>query len=125
MNFINSRYRNNSNNEKKIYIVKVIKFLENTWILWKETTRKVTSQKGRFLKFLRPLMTAGIPLMKSVLTPLAKTVLLPIVLLGGMSAADGAIQKKIYGSGTAALIISNKKMEDIMKIGFHLKNQDY
>ena len=70
-------------------------------------------------------MTAGIPLMKSVLTPLAKTVLLPIVLLGGMSAADGAIQKKIYGSGTAALIISNKKMEDIMKIGFHWKNQDY
>ena len=41
-----------------------------------------------------------------------------------MSAADAAIQKKIDGSGrsldsalrTTALIISNKEMEDIMKI---------
>ena len=28
-----------------------------------------------------------------------------------MSAADAAIQKKTYGSGTTALIISNKDME--------------
>ena len=33
-----------------------------------------------------------------------------------MSAADAAIQKKIHGSGNAALMISNEKMEDIMKI---------
>ena len=33
-----------------------------------------------------------------------------------MSAADAAIQKKIYGSGNAALMISNEEMEDIMKI---------
>ena len=33
-----------------------------------------------------------------------------------MSAADAAIQKKIYDSETAALIISNEEMEDIMKI---------
>ena len=33
-----------------------------------------------------------------------------------MSAADAPIQKKIYESGTTALIISNKEMEDIMKI---------
>ena len=33
-----------------------------------------------------------------------------------MSAADAAIRKKIYGSGTAALIISNEEMEDIIKI---------
>ena len=42
--------------------------------------------------------------MKSVLTPLAKSVLLPLGLLPGMSAADAAIQKKTYGSGTTALI---------------------
>ena len=36
-------------------------------------------------------MTAGIPLMKSVLTPLAKNVLLPFALSAGMSAADAAI----------------------------------
>ena len=61
-------------------------------------------------------MTAGIPLIKIVLTPLAKSVLLPLGLSAGMSAADGAIQRKIYGSGTTALIISNEEMENIMKI---------
>ena len=33
-----------------------------------------------------------------------------------MSAADGAIQKKIDGSGTTTLIISNDEIEDVMKI---------
>ena len=62
--------------------------------------------------------------MKSLLTPLAKTVLIPLSLSSGMSAADAAIQKKIYGSShplnvasrTAALIISNAEIKDIMKI---------
>ena len=33
-----------------------------------------------------------------------------------MSAAEAAIQKKIHGSGTTVLIISNEEMENIMKI---------
>ena len=57
--------------------------------------------------------------MKSVLTPLAKNVLLPFGLTAGISVADAAIQKKIYGSGlpsdlasrTTALIISNEEMK--------------
>ena len=60
-------------------------------------------------------MTVGLPLMKSVFNPLAKSVLLPLGLSAGMLAADAAIQKKICGSGTTALIISNKEMEDIME----------
>ena len=64
-------------------IMKVIKSLENRGILLKRTTRKIN--------FLRPLMTAGSPLMKSVLTPLAKNVLLPFTLSAGISAADAAI----------------------------------
>ena len=56
-------------------IIKVIKSLENREILLKGTTRKCTSQGG-FLSFVRPLMTAGLPLMKSVLIPLASYVLL-------------------------------------------------
>ena len=43
-------------------------------------------------------MTAGFPLIKSVVTPLAKIVLLPLGLSGEMSAADAVIQKDIYGS---------------------------
>ena len=58
-------------------LMKVIKSLENRGILLKVTNRKVTSQEGGFLIFLRPLMTAGLPLMKNVLTPLPKNVLLP------------------------------------------------
>ena len=60
-------------------------------------------------------MTAGLPLMKRVVTPLAKNVLLPLGLSTGMSAADAAIQKKIYEPAITALIISNEEMKDIMK----------
>ena len=61
-------------------------------------------------------MIAGLPLMKSVLTLLAKSVLIPLGLIAAASAADAAIQKKIYGSGTTALKISNEETEHIMKI---------
>ena len=68
-------------------------------------------------------MTAGLPLMKRVLTTLTKNVLLPFGLSTGTSAAGAAIQKKIYGPGrpsdlasrTTALIISNEEMNN-MKI---------
>ena len=90
-------------------IMKVIKSLENRGVLLKGTARKVTSQEGGFLSFLRQLMTAGLPLLKNVFIPLVKTVLLPLGLSAGMSAADAAIQKKIYGSGTTELMYSNEK----------------
>ena len=61
-------------------------------------------------------MTAGLPLMKNVLNPFAKNILLPFGSSTGMSAPDAAIQEKIYGSGTTALIISNEEMENVMKI---------
>ena len=61
-------------------------------------------------------MTAGLLLMKNVLLPLAKSILLPFLLTARMSVTDAVIQKKILGSETTTLIISNKEMEDIMKI---------
>ena len=61
-------------------------------------------------------MTAGLPLMKSVLTSLAKSALLSFGLSAEISATDTATQKKIYESDTAALIISNEETEYIMKI---------
>ena len=61
-------------------------------------------------------MKAGLLLMKTVLTPLAESVLLPLGLSAGFSVADAAIQKNIHGSRSTALIISNEEMEDIMKI---------
>ena len=59
--------------------------------------------------------------MKNVLTPLAKSVLIPLELTSAESAIDTAIQKKLFGSGTIALIISNEEMEDIMKKLISLK----
>ena len=59
-------------------------------------------------------MTAGLPVMKSVLTPLAKSVLIPFGLTAAAPATDGSIQKKICGSRTTALIISNEEKEDIL-----------
>ena len=92
--------------------MKVIKSLENRGILLKGTSRKITSQKRGFLNFLRVLMTAGLPLTKSLFENLAKSVLLPLGLSAAMSAADAAIQNKICGSDTTALIISNEEMEN-------------
>ena len=77
-------------------------------------------QSGGFLgKLLGPLLKAGLPLMKSVITPLAKSVLIPLGLTAAAAAAaaDAAIHKKILGSdNNTTLIISNKDMNDLIKI---------
>ena len=56
--------------------------------------------------------------MKSVLKPLAKSVLFALGLAAAAAAseADSAIQKKSFGSGTTTLIIANAKINDIMRI---------
>ena len=61
-------------------------------------------------------MTAALPLMKAVLTPLAKIVLILLGFTVAASVTVAAIQKTIYGSGITSLIILNEEMEDIMKI---------
>ena len=70
-------------------------------------------------------MTAGLQLMKRVLTPLAKNVFFPFGLSAGMSAADAAIEKEFNGLGTTALIILNEEMEEMIKLLNRLKNQNY
>ena len=84
------------------------------------TNRQVSSmiQSGGFLgKLLGPLLKTGLPLMKSVITPFAKSVLIPLGLTAAASAADVGIHKKILGSGNnTTLIISNKNMGDLIKI---------
>ena len=54
--------------------------------------------------------------MKSVITPLAKSVLIPLGVTAAAAAADAGIQKKILGSGNKTVIISNNEMEGIIKI---------
>ena len=55
---------------------------------------------GGFLgRLLGPLLRTGLPLMKSVIKPLAKSVLVPLGLTAAASVADAGIHKKVLGSG--------------------------
>ena len=77
----------------------------------------ITIQSGGFLgKLLGPLLKTGLPLIKNVIKPLTKSVLIPLGLTPAVSAADAGIHKKILGSGNITLIISNEEMNDIIKI---------
>ena len=58
------------------------------------------------------MIGVGLPLMKTVLTPLAKSVLIPLGLTAAASATDASIQKKIYGSGITAVITSNEETDN-------------
>ena len=74
-------------------------------------------QSGESLgRLLGPLLNTGPLLMKNVIKPLGKSVLIPLGLTAAASAADAGIHKKILGSGTTTLIISNDEMENIIKI---------
>ena len=79
--------------------LKVVRSLENFGILLKEDTRKISSPKGWFLNFVRPLMSVGLPLMKNVLTPSAKSYLVPLGITAAASATDAVIQKKLLDEG--------------------------
>ena len=53
-------------------------------------------QSGGFLRrLLGPLLKTGLPLMKSVIKPLAKSAIIPLGLTVAASAADAGIHKKI------------------------------
>ena len=82
-------------------------------------------QSGGFLgRLFGPLLKRGLPLIKNVIKPLAKSVLISLGLTAAASAAAAGIHKKILGSGhssssalqTTTLIISNNEMKDIIEI---------
>ena len=71
---------------------------------------------GFFVRLLGPLLKTGLPLIKNVIKSLAKSVLILLGLIVAASAADVGIHKKILGSWTTTLIISNDKIEDCMNL---------
>ena len=74
-------------------------------------------------KLLGPLLKIGLPLTKNIIILLAKSVLIPLGLTAAASAEDAGIQKKILESGnTTTLIMSNKDIEDLIKIVKSLEN---
>ena len=89
--------------------------------LSKTQLHKIGQSRGFVGKFLGPLLNIGLPFKGNVIKLLAKSVLIP---LGLGVAADAAIHKKMFGSGRPSdlalrnltLVISNEKINDIMKI---------
>ena len=80
-------------------------------------------QSGGFLDRLRgPLLKTGLPLIRNVLKPLAKSVLIPLGLTAAASAADAGIHKNILGSGNTTLVVSNDEIGDIIKIAKSLED---
>ena len=94
-----------------------------------------TGQSGGFLgRLLGPLLKPELPLMINVLTPLAKSALIPLGLTAPASAlaTDAAVHKNMFGSGrypsdlalypsdldsrNTILIISNEEINNIRKI---------
>ena len=97
-------------------------------------------QSGVFLgRLLGSLLKTGLSLMKNVLEPLAKSLLIPLGLIAAASATYAAIQFNIFGSSMrpgmlalypadlaqrTTLIISNKEMKVIMNIVKSLEESD-
>ena len=94
---LRNAFNNNMSTNLKLFKSQISKIIQSGWFL------------GSLLsKLAGPLMKVAIPLAKNVLALLGLT--------AAPSAIDGGIQKKIHGSGTTTLIISNKEMNEIMKI---------
>ena len=87
--------------------------------LSKAQISKIIQSGGFLCKVLGALLKTGLPLLKSVIKSLRL-----LRLTAASSAIDAGVQKKIYGSGTATLVISNEEMNDIMKIAQALEDSD-
>ena len=77
-------------NLRKVFVDK-----SSTDIKLSNTQISKMMQSGGFLdRILGPLLKTGLPLMKNVIKPLAKSVLIPLGLTAAVSAADAGIHKK-------------------------------
>ena len=100
---LRNAFSNNMSTDLKLSKAQVSKIMQSVGFL------------GSLLsKLAGPLMKVAIPLAKNVLPLLGIT--------AAASPIDPGIQKKIHGSGTTTLIISNNEMNDIMKIAQALED---
>ena len=70
---------------------------------------KIGQSGGFLVTLLGPLLKTGLTLMKNLLKPVAKSVLIPLGLTTVASVTDAATHKKIFGSSMATLMIQKKK----------------
>ena len=117
---------------KQIIYQQVLNYQKLSYLRW-------YNQGGFLGRLLGALLKSGLPLIKNVIKPLAKGVLIPLGLPAAGSPADAGIHKKILGSGNppsshnrpwssashnTVLIISNDETEDIIKIVKSLEDFD-
>ena len=94
--------------------------------LSKSQLSKMIQSRGFLGRLSGPLLKTGLLLIKNVIKPLAKSVLIPLRLTAAAAsaAADAEIHKKTLGSRSrhswsalhTTLIISNNELDDIIKI---------
>ena len=70
---------------------------------------KIRQSRGFLERHLGPLLKLRWPLTQNVLKSLTKSVLVLFKLTAASLATNAAIHKKVFGSGTTALVIFNKK----------------
>ena len=83
--------------------------------LSKARSNKIIQSGGFLSKLLGSLLKTGLPLIKKVIKPLAKSVLIPLGLTAAASAADAGIHKKILESGNTTLEDSNILLKGVTK----------
>ena len=83
--------------------------------LSKNQISKLIQSRGFLGRLLCPLLKTWLPLIKKVIKPLVKSVLIPLGLTAAASVAAAGIHNKLLGSGRTTLIISNDQMKDIIK----------
>ena len=94
-----------------------------TMKLSKTQLHEIGQPGGYVVRLLRPLRKSGFPILENVLKPLAKSAIMTLELTA-TSASNAAIYMKLFGSDMhpsdltkqTKLIISDEKMNDIMKI---------
>ena len=74
---------------------------------------------------LGSLIKTGLPLTGNIVKPLAESVLIPLVLTVAASATEAGIRQKMIGPGMTTLIISDKKINDIIKIIIWFINESF
>ena len=111
-------------------LLKAFAYKSSTDINLSKTQLSKTVQSGGFLgRLLGPLIKTGLPLIKNVIKPLPKSVLIPLGLTAAASAAEAGMHKKVLWSGkrsldlalpkqnnTTTLTTSNDEIEDIIEI---------
>ena len=92
--------------------------------LSKAQINKIIQSGGLLGRLFGPLLKTELPLIKNVIKPLAKSILIPLGLTAVASAADAGIHIKILGSRNTALIIFNEEMNDTIKIAQGLEDSN-